>query len=70
MCRGIRNVSTATRGGWDGGGGVIGFQDISYLPKVTARLLEAGYSPEDIEKIWSGNLLRVVKAAADYAAAQ
>ena len=52
------------------GGGVIGFQDISYLPKVTARLLEAGYSPEDIEKIWSGNLLRVVKAAADYAAAQ
>lgn len=55
---------------WDGGGGVIGFQDISYLPKVTASLLEAGYSPEDIEKIWSGNLLRVVKAAADYAASQ
>lgn len=55
---------------WDGGGGVIGFEDISYLPKVTARLLEAGYSAEDIEKIWSGNLLRVVKAAADHAAAQ
>ncbi len=55
---------------WDGGGGVVGFRDISYLPKVTAALLEAGYSEDDLQKIWSGNLLRVVKAAADHAASQ
>ncbi len=53
---------------WDGGGGVTGFEDISKLPKVTAALLEAGYSEADLQKIWGGNLLRVVKAAADHAA--
>lgn len=54
---------------WDGGGGVTGFEDISFLPKVTARLLEAGYSEEDLQKIWGGNVLRLVKAAADHAEA-
>lgn len=52
---------------WDGGGGVTGFEDISFLPKVTARLLEAGYSEEDLQKIWGGNVLRLVKTAADHA---
>lgn len=52
---------------WDGGGGVTGFEDISKLPKVTARLLEAGYTQDDLKKIWGGNVLRLVKAAADHA---
>lgn len=46
---------------WDGGGGVIGMADVAALPQVTARLQAAGYSPRDIEKIWSGNLLRVLR---------
>ncbi len=53
---------------WDGGGGVRGFEDITALPKVTARLRKEGYKDADIEKIWSGNVLRVLKAAEDYAA--
>lgn len=48
---------------WDGGGGVEGMEDVSYLPKVTAALLEAGYSEEDLAKIWSGNMLRLLVAA-------
>jgi membrane dipeptidase len=48
---------------WDGGGGVPGFEDIDALPKVTARLRQAGYSATDIEKMWSGNVLRLVRTA-------
>jgi len=48
---------------WDGGGGVEGLMEISALPKITERLLAAGYSAEDIEKMTSGNLLRIMRAA-------
>ena len=48
---------------WDGGGGVAGLEDVSMLPRITARLLEAGYSESQIEGIWSGNLLRVLRQA-------
>lgn len=52
---------------WDGGGGTIGLDDVSALPRITQRLLDEGYSAADIEKIWSGNLLRVLAAAEHYA---
>lgn len=29
--------------------------------KITQALLDAGYSEEDIAKIWSGNLLRLMR---------
>jgi membrane dipeptidase len=47
----------------DGGGGVAGLRDVSDNWKITERLLAEGYSPADIEKIWSGNVLRVMRAA-------
>lgn len=47
---------------WDGGGGLKGIEDITALPKVTERLKAAGYSDADIEKMWSGNILRVLAA--------
>jgi membrane dipeptidase len=50
-------------GDWDGGGGFPGMDDITALPKVTGRLLKAGYSPADIEKMTSGNVLRIVRQA-------
>ena len=53
---------------WDGGGGVIGFEDVADLPKVTARLKAAGYSDADVAAIWGGNVLRIVGQAQDYAA--
>lgn len=55
---------------WDGGGGVNDFEDITALPKITERLLAAGYSAADIEKIWSGNVLRLLKAAEHHASQQ
>ncbi|AEG48033.1 Membrane dipeptidase [Sphingobium chlorophenolicum L-1] len=48
---------------WDGGGGVVGLEDVLDLPKITAALLKAGYSEADVQKIWSGNVLRVLAAA-------
>ena len=48
---------------WDGGGGVDGMTDITDLPKVTATLLEAGYSQDDLARIWGGNMLRLMRAA-------
>lgn len=53
---------------WDGGGGLDGIEDISALPKVTERLKAAGYSDADIEKMWSGNILRVLAAQGQPAA--
>ena len=46
---------------WDGGGGVIGMEDITGLPRITERLRREGYSEEDIAKIMGGNLLRVLR---------
>jgi len=54
---------------WDGGGGVGGMEDIAHLPKITALLLDNGYSEDEIAKIWSGNMLRVLKAAEEAATA-
>lgn len=50
-------------GDFDGGGGIDGLNDVSDYPEITRRLLAAGYSPADINKIWSGNALRVLKTA-------
>jgi membrane dipeptidase len=55
---------------FDGGGGVNGFEDARDYPKITAQLLAEGYSREDIQKVWSGNVLRVLRAAETYAKTQ
>src|SRR3546814_2397247 len=47
---------------WDGGGGVAGMEDVARIPRITKALLDAGYKEEDIAKIWSGNILRVLAA--------
>jgi membrane dipeptidase len=52
---------------WDGGGGVIGMEDVTYLPQITARLRRAGYSEADIGKIMSGNMLRLLREAERFA---
>jgi membrane dipeptidase len=52
---------------WDGGGGLEGIEDIAALPKVTARLRSAGYSETDLAKMWSGNVLRILRAAEQHA---
>ena len=47
---------------WDGGGGVLGMEDVASLPRITARLRREGYSDTDIAKVMGGNLLRVLRA--------
>lgn len=50
---------------WDGGGGVTGMEDVSLIWRITERLYKEGYNEPDLEKIWSGNVLRVLKAVED-----
>jgi membrane dipeptidase len=48
---------------WDGGGGVVGLQDVSALPKITERLVKAGYTDAQLANFWGGNALRVLGKA-------
>jgi membrane dipeptidase len=45
---------------FDGGGGVEGWDDASETFNVTYELLRRGYTEDEVKKIWSGNLLRVL----------
>jgi membrane dipeptidase len=45
---------------FDGGGGIEGWQDASETLNVTLELVKRGYTEEEIAKLWSGNLLRVL----------
>ncbi|MEE8258263.1 MAG: dipeptidase [Sphingomonadales bacterium] len=46
----------------------VGLKDVSDYPNLIKGLLERGYSREDIQKVLSGNILRVWSAVEDYAA--
>jgi membrane dipeptidase len=48
---------------FDGGGGIDGWNDASETFNVTLELVRRGYTEEQIGKIWSGNLLRVMEEA-------
>jgi membrane dipeptidase len=48
---------------FDGGGGVTGLNDASDYWKISQALLNEGYTKADLEKIWSGNVLRLLRAA-------
>ena len=52
---------------FDGGGGIEGWKDASETFNVTLELVKRGYTEEEISKIWSGNLLRVLEEVADAA---
>jgi len=47
---------------FDGGGGVEGYNDATEAINVTRELVRRGYTEEQISKMWSGNLLRVMRA--------
>jgi len=44
-----------------------GLDDVSKFPNLTRALLEKGYSPSDIRKIYGGNFLRVMRAVEAHA---
>ncbi|GAA4969137.1 dipeptidase [Algibacter aquimarinus] len=45
---------------FDGGGGIEGWSDASETFNVTLELVKRGYTEDEIEMLWSGNLLRVL----------
>ena len=55
---GIDHVGIGTD--FDGGGGVADCKDVSQMGNITLELVKRGYSKKDIEKIWGGNLMRVM----------
>ena len=55
---GINHVGISSD--FDGGGGVEGWNDASETLNVTIELVKRGYSEKEIEKLWNGNLLRVL----------
>ncbi len=60
---GIDHVALSTD--FNHGGGVIGWADVGETRNVTAALKTRGYTPDQIEKLWSGNVLRVWQGAID-----
>ena len=55
---GINHVGISSD--FDGGGGIEGWSDASETFNVTIELVKRGYTEAQIEKLWSGNLLRVL----------
>ena len=53
---------------FDGGGGIVGWEDASETMNVTSALRERGYSESEIAKLWGGNLLRVLDEVQEIAA--
>ncbi|MEM0953408.1 MAG: dipeptidase [Pseudomonadota bacterium] len=53
---------------FDGGGGIEGVFDASEVMNITIELVRRGYTEEEIEKIWGGNLMRVFRNVRSVAA--
>ena len=48
-------------GDFDGGGGIEGFEDVTAFPALTERLVAAGFTQDDLDKFWGGNVLRAME---------
>jgi len=53
----------------DGGGKVVGLNDVSQIGAITQELVRRGYSEKDITKIWGGNIMRVLDTVEKHATA-
>ena len=56
---GIDHVGIGTD--FDGGGGLDGCRTVADMKNITIELVRRGYSKADIEKIWGGNVMRVLR---------
>jgi len=50
--------------------GPVGMEDVTGYPALFVELARRGYSQEDLEKISSRNMMRVMRAAEAYAVSQ
>ncbi len=55
---GIDHIGIGTD--FDGGGGIEDCYDVSEMGNITVELVRRGYSKNEIEKIWGGNIMRVL----------
>ncbi|MEN8788012.1 MAG: dipeptidase [Flavobacteriaceae bacterium] len=55
---------------FDGGGGISGWSDASETLNITVELVKRGYNEDEISKLWSGNLLRVLDEVQEFASSQ
>jgi len=62
---GINHVGISSD--FDGGGGIEGWNNAAETFNITLELVKRGYSEVQIEKLWSGNLLRVLDKVEDVA---
>lgn len=62
---GIDHVGIGTD--FDGGGRVEGCKTAAEVKNITIELLRRGYRKRDIEKIWGGNIMRVLRQAKEFA---
>lgn len=60
---GIEHVGISSD--FDGGGGVEAWDDATETINVTWELMRRGYSEDEIHALWSGNVLRVLRANED-----
>ncbi|MEM7358209.1 MAG: membrane dipeptidase [Pseudomonadota bacterium] len=61
---GIDHVGIGTD--FNHGSRIVGFEDASQAINVTDGLISRGYTPEQIEKIWGMNFIRVLRQAVNY----
>lgn len=63
---GIDHVGIGTD--FDGGGGIDGCKTVADMKNITIELVKRGYIKKDIEKIWGGNAMRVLRECEKLAA--
>jgi membrane dipeptidase len=63
---GVDHVGIASD--FNGGGGITGWNSAAETFNVTLELVKRGYTEEQIDKIWGGNLLRVLADVEKHAA--
>lgn len=56
---GIEHVGISSD--FDGGGGIAGWNDASETFNVTLELVRRGYSEKEVEMIWGGNTIRLLR---------
>ena len=64
---GIEYVGIGTD--FDGGGGIKDVMDASQMKNLTIEMLRRGYTKSELEKVWGGNVMRVLKECEEIAAA-
>lgn len=63
---GVEHVGIGTD--FDGDGGIVGLAAANELINFTRRLLRERFTPSDLECLWGGNFLRVLRQARQWAA--